>query len=114
MVRERNDHRQDFAVSIEPGSHDAELVVLVRGEVDLLTAPMLQDELDDAIGKRPETLVVDLDAVSFLDSSGCNALVQGKRRADVHGVGLELVQLSPACRRVFEIAGLLDLFTIRG
>jgi anti-anti-sigma factor len=113
MATKRKDHRPDFAVSIEPGGHDDELMVVARGEVDLLTAPMLADELDDAIGKRPETLVVDLAGVTFLDSSGCNSLVRAKRRAAVHAVALELARLSPPCRRVFEIAGLVDLFTIR-
>ena len=82
---------------------------------------VLVDYVCRAIGGRlapgsdvSDVIVVDLAGVSFLDSSGCNALVQGKRRADGHGVGLELAQLSPACRRLFEIAGLLDLFTIRG
>ena len=113
MAKESNEPSQDFAVSIEKGAHEDELMLVVRGEIDMLTAPALETELEDAVGKRPDTLVVDLAAVTFLDSSGCNALIRGKRRADAHAIGLELAGLSPACRRVFEIGGLLDLFTIR-
>ena len=104
---------QDFSVSIEPGAGDEELVVAVRGEVDLLTAPRLDEKLEEGVARRPVTLVVDLSGVTFIDSSACNALVRGKRRADTGGVGLELRGLTPSCRRVLEIAGLLDLITIR-
>ena len=113
MVKERKNPGQDFSVSIQNGARDDELVVAVRGEIDMLTAPALEEELEDGIGKRPEILVVDLSGVTFLDSSGCNALIRGKRRADAHAIGLELAGLSPSCRRVLEIGGLLDLFTIR-
>ena len=107
------DWSEQFAATIEPGARGDELVVVVRGEVDMATAPALETELEDAIGKRPESLIVDLSGVTFLDSSGCNALVRGKRRADVHAVGLELARVPAACRRVFEIGGLLDYFIIR-
>ena len=113
MANERKDSGRDFSALIEKGARDDELRLVVQGEIDMLTAPPLEDELEDAIGKRPEILVIDLSAVTFLDSSGCNALIRGKRRAEAYAIGLELAGLSPACRRVLEIGGLLDLFTIR-
>jgi len=104
---------QDFLPSTKPGGDDGELTLVVRGEIDMLTAPKLDVEIEEAVARRPDVLVVDLAEVTFLDSSGCNVLVRGKRRADTAGVGLELTALPPACLRVFEIAGLLELFTIR-
>ena len=100
---------QDFLVATQAGADERRLTVVVQGEVDLLTAPELDRELADAVSRRPDTVLVDLSQVTFLDSSGCNALVQGKRRADNAGVGFELHEVTPACLRVFEIAGLTEI-----
>jgi anti-anti-sigma factor len=44
--------------------------VTVRGEIDLSTAEILSDRLDDLARQDPERLVIDLAEVGFMDSSG--------------------------------------------
>jgi anti-sigma B factor antagonist len=102
---------QEFTVSTEPGT-DGERVVVVSGEVDVATAPTLDRELEQALA-RPGTVVVDLSGVTFLDSSGCHVLVRANRRADSDGAALELTGLNGTSQRVFEVAGLTEVFTIR-
>jgi anti-sigma B factor antagonist len=92
--------------SIQTSTIDGVLVLSVLGEVDLTTAP----ELTRAIELVPDLtsrVVVDLSGVTFLDSSGINALVSGKRTLEESGVGLGVVT-APAgpVRRVFEITQL--------
>ena len=82
-------------------------VVVVRGEVDLATAPVMRAVLADAC--RPDrALVVDLRAVTYLDSAGVAALYDHSR------FGLDLL-LEPgsAAAVVLEIAGVLDIATVR-
>jgi anti-sigma B factor antagonist len=104
---------QDFSVAIQSADHDGSLVAAVRGELDMLTAPMLDAELEQATAKGPRTIVVEMAAVRFLDSSGCHALVRAHRRAETTGVELYLVGLNGTCRRVLELAGLTELLPIR-
>ena len=50
--------------------------VAVRGDVDIATAPLLQDALDDAVRASRGPFVLDLTGVEFLDSSGINVLLR--------------------------------------
>ena len=64
---------EEFSLSV--GSHDGFRVLVVRGEVDELTAP----ELEAALGKldgAPRAVIVDLTAVSFMSSAGVNVLLR--------------------------------------
>ncbi|GAA2779413.1 STAS domain-containing protein [Nonomuraea dietziae] len=53
------------------------VVVAVEGELDLFTAPFLRDEVRDAIKQDGARLVLDLQALSFMDSSGLSVLIEG-------------------------------------
>lgn len=88
---------------------DGACVVLVSGEVDLASAGDLRSALATAAAQRPARLVVDLTAVSFVDSSGLGAIAGGLRAQREHGGGLDVVGAAAHVRRVFEISGLGEL-----
>ncbi|MEV4709040.1 STAS domain-containing protein [Actinoplanes sp. NPDC049316] len=71
------------------------------GEIDQATAPLFADALAEAVPGR-RRVEVDLSEVSFLDSSGINALVQHRKP----GCALVVVNVPPHIRRVFDITGL--------
>ena len=82
------------------------LVVDAVGEIDMATAPQLAAALG-AVSDRATRVVVDLSAVSFLDSSGLSALVQARR--ELAGREVSFRTVSPkdqVLRRVFEITQL--------
>jgi anti-sigma B factor antagonist len=93
--------------SIESVRRDRSLVLIVEGEVDLATAPLLDDELARARATRAETIVIDLLRVSFMDSSGLHVLIKhaGSREGPQR---VQLTKGSPQVQRLFEVAGLLD------
>ena len=84
----------------------------VAGEMDMTTAP----ELSQAIERTPdgtELVVIDLSEVSFLDSSGLNALVQARRALDARGIAMTVVvRPESAIRQVFEITHLTEPLTV--
>ena len=86
--------------------------VLVRGEVDLATAPTLTEELDAAMREGEGAFVVDLCDVSFLDSSGVTVLLHA--RAVLGREERDLVVVCPPgpVRRILEMAGIDDLFAM--
>jgi stage II sporulation protein AA (anti-sigma F factor antagonist) len=83
-------------------------IVLVRmpTEVDLATAPALRDELLRALDRDGVHLVVDALDVTFMDSSGVNALVRAREHAAALDGSLHVVTGSPGVRRVLQITGL--------
>lgn len=86
-------------------------LVVVRGEIDLYTAPLLRGELVDAVGDGGRT-VVDMAHVEFCDSTGLSVLLSAMRRARERYGDLELAAVRPSVRRVLEVTGLDEVFTL--
>ena len=80
-------------------------IVAVAGEVDIATVTRLRESLFE-LAASGRTLVVDLDQVSFIDSSGLAALVGAARRAAAHGASLQVVCDRPRTRQLFRLTGL--------
>ena len=86
-------------------------VVEVGGEVELHSAEQLRDELIQACNVERPCIVVDLSRVSFIDSSGLGVLVGALKRVRERGA-LSLVCPQQRVRRVFEITGLTQVFSM--
>jgi anti-sigma B factor antagonist len=90
-------------------AQDASTVtVSVTGEIDFATADTLGEHLRAAIDTVPAgtgTVLVDLSAVTFLDSAGINRLLRGRRLADQHGKHYRVVGADGIVRQVLEITG---------
>lgn len=80
-------------------------VVVVRGEVDVATAPLLRAVLDTVVRRRPARVEVDLSGTSFLDGSALSVLTAVRRRLAARRVALVLRDPSPAAGRVLELLG---------
>jgi len=79
-------------------------IVAVTGEVDVATAPQLDERL--AVAATSATTVLDLTNVTFLDSSGLGVIVKALKRASELGGHLVLVISDPRILKVFTITGL--------
>lgn len=86
-------------------------VLHVVGELDTLTAPLLQAQLGEQLAEV-DRLVLDLTDVTFLGSAGLAVLVGAKDDADGRGARLLLVPGSRIVRRALEATGLMQLFTV--
>jgi anti-sigma B factor antagonist len=87
-------------------------VVSVSGEIDVATAPGLRDRLHELLAAGRATIVVDLLAVTFLDSTALGVLVGVMKRCRAAGGDLRLVIDERRIIKVFEITGLADVFAI--
>jgi anti-anti-sigma factor len=95
---------------IESGQPGEPRVVSIRGEVDLATAPELESFVVRALEESPGTLVLDLEALSFIDSSGLRVLVAVSRDARSRGVAIQLRNVPRHAQRVLDLTGLSDWF----
>ena len=98
----------DERLRLDVQHDDATVVVLVVGEVDLATSPQLRECLMALDG----VVVVDLRGVTFLDSSGLNALIGGKKHLTGQGGTLRLQGAQPHVRHVFDVMGMTEWFEL--
>lgn len=82
------------------------VIVAVEGELDLFTAPFLRDEVRDAIKQDGARLVLDLQALSFMDSSGLSVLIEAWRLATGEGGGVSLAGPQAPVARILRTTGL--------
>lgn len=98
----------EFTVSTR--TDDPFTVVEVSGEVDVYTAPRLREAVVAAIDSGALRLVVDVDSVEFLDSTGVGVLVGALKKVRSGGGTLDIVCTQPRLLKIFEITGLDKVF----
>ena len=82
------------------------VIVALSGELDLATAPKLEDELRHVEARKPELIVLDLQALSFMDSSGLRSVLSADARAREAGRRLVLVRGDERVQRVLKVTRL--------
>jgi anti-sigma B factor antagonist len=87
-------------------------VVTVSGEVDMYTAPQMKACLLELMDGGAIRIVVDLSAVTFIDSTALGVLIGGVRRLHAAGGSMALVVASRPVERVLSITGLDRVFSI--
>lgn len=95
---------EDSNISIDIGTRGEVLAILVEGEVDLWTAHRLEEALSMAQASDAVSILVDLDRVAFMDSSGLHVLIQSAVSAQMRG-RMTVTRGSPQVRRLFEVSG---------
>lgn len=93
-------------------SAEAAPTALLRGDVDLATAPSLLRELLGAVARPVASVTVDLGYVTFLDSSGVGALNTAREAAEDNGVVFTLDAIPINVRRVLEVTGMVSVFHV--
>ncbi len=97
--------------SCETAEQDGFQVVRVQGEVDLSWSQKLRKAILDALGNN-QRVAVDLSKVTYIDSSGIAALVEGFQSARGKGQHFSLVAVSQPVIAVLELARLDRVFPI--
>lgn len=94
----------DFTVEVaQVGSRS---VVTGAGELDVHSAPLLLAELDPLSQRPTPSIVVDLSAVGFIDSTGLGVLVTTLKHVRESNGTLDVVVSSPRVLKVFALTGL--------
>ena len=81
----------------------------LSGELDLASVDVV-DELADTLLADEPVLILDLEHLTFIDSTGLRVLGRVHRKAEAAGHRLLLARLSPAVRRILHVAGLVEFF----
>ena len=84
----------------------------LNGEIDMHTAPHLREATVCATRQFSTVLALDMAQVAFMDSAGVEVLVAARRRIDLEGGRLKVLNPSRRVLRVLEVTGIDRLFEI--
>lgn len=99
-------------LKIEVDEKDGVVLLKLNGEVDVYTAPKLKGRLVDLVDQGKFKIIVDLEEVDFMDSSGLGVLVGGLKRVRSHDGAIALVCTQENILKIFRITGLVKVFPI--
>jgi anti-sigma B factor antagonist len=104
---------EDFVdLKLDHHTKDGIEIVDVEGEIDVYTAPRLRELLIELVNTGYYQLVVNMEKVEFLDSTGLGVLVGGLKRVRAHDGSLDLVCTQERILKIFRITGLTKVFGI--
>ena len=87
-------------------------IIAVGGEIDVYTAPRLRDKITELVADGVYSLIIDMEGVEFLDSTGLGVLVGGLKKVRAHDGSLQLICTQERLLKIFRITGLAKVFTI--
>ncbi|AEJ61734.1 anti-sigma-factor antagonist [Spirochaeta thermophila DSM 6578] len=87
-------------------------ILSLTGELDLYQAPRIKDMLQKVFPEHPAKIVLDLDGLTYIDSSGIGALLYAYSEAKRRDIAFYLVNLHGSVKRVIELTKLLHYFPI--
>lgn len=95
-----------MSLRVESNAEPLLAVVAASGELDLATVPKLREAISEHIVEGRRNILVDLRAVTYIDSTGLGVLVGAAKAVHSGGGSLRLVCDSPRLLRLLRITGL--------
>jgi len=99
-------------LDVQTAQTGAACTIVLTGEVDVYTSPRLKQAIVDAMDAGCLNVIVDLEGVGFIDSSGLGVLVSGLRRVRERDGTLRLVCTHDGILKIFRITGLDKVFPL--
>ena len=101
-------------IRLETSTRDAEgfTILDVSGEVDVYTAPKLKEALLGVINSGQVHLIINMEQVTYMDSSGFGTLLGALKRVRPEGGTVNLVNVSSAIERMLNITRLNTIFSV--
>jgi anti-sigma B factor antagonist len=107
----RGEAEDQISIATAPAA-EGKVVVTVGGEVDMLTSPQLRSAVLAQLSEGAQLVVLALDDVTFLGTSGLAVLIEVREAAHQAGVELRLACTGRRVLRPLSIAGLVPMFDI--
>jgi anti-sigma B factor antagonist len=112
QVRSPGSRGEDVDLTLATNVVDGATIIAVGGEIDVYTAPKLRDKITELVANGTYHIIVDMEAVEFLDSTGLGVLVGGLKKVRAHDGSLELICTQDRLLKIFRITGLAKVFVI--
>lgn len=99
---------------MEISQREADKVVIldIQGEIDLYNAPEIKDTMQKLIEAQKYSIIINLEKVSYIDSSGIGALISGLSNLKKYQGSLKIINVYASVKKVFELTKLTSFFEI--
>lgn len=87
-------------------------VLRVTGEIDMATAPRLRQHVQTVASRKPAGMVLDLDRVDFIDSTGLGVMVGAAKRMRMIESGFRIVASQVHLNELFKLTRLNEVFDL--
>lgn len=87
-------------------------LVEVQGEIDVYTSPKVKEIINELIDKGNYNLMINLEEVRYIDSTGLGVLIGALKRVREHNGNITLICTNPQIKKIFNITGLVKIFGI--
>jgi len=84
----------------------------INGEIDLYNAPEIKEIINSLIAEQKTNVIINLEKVSYIDSSGIGALISSLSNLKKYQGGLKIINVFASVRKVFELTKLTSFFEI--
>ena len=97
-------------LDINKSANESELTVWLKGRLDTLTAPQLEDSLKEDLD-NVTAIVLDLEELEYISSAGLRVLLSAQKTMSVKGT-MVLRNVSEEIHEIFDVTGFSDILTI--
>ncbi len=100
-------------LGVRDDAHEGCHTLSLTGELDVVTAPILEAALETLSQQGAREIVLDLHELSFIDSSGLRLILAGKQLCERHNCEFALTRPRPVAQHLFEMTGVLERLSFR-
>ena len=97
-------------MNIEMKRSAQEMIIVVEGRLDTITAPTLDNTINENI-QEVETLILDFSGLEYISSAGLRVLLSTQKKMQKRGV-MKVINVCEEIMDVFEMTGFADILTI--
>ena len=99
-------------MDITKRTKDDVVILDIAGEIDLYNAPEIKDIINSLIEEKKFNVIINLEKVTYIDSSGIGALISSLSNLKKYQGGLKIINVFASVRKVFELTKLTSFFEI--
>jgi anti-sigma B factor antagonist len=99
-------------MEISQREKDGITILDIQGEIDLYNAPEIKDIIQKLIEGQKYNVIINLEKVSYIDSSGIGALISSLSNLKKYQGGLKIINVYASVKKVFELTKLTSFFEI--
>lgn len=99
-------------MNIEKKYNDKELTITVDNQIDTVTAPDFENEINDELGKF-DSLILDFANLEYISSAGLRVLIATKKKLQPDGIPFKIINTPDTIKEILSVSGLDNILDIQ-
>ena len=99
-------------MNIEKNYDGKDLTILVENQIDTVTAPVFENEINDEMGKF-DSLVLDFKNLQYISSAGLRVLIATQKKLQPQGIPFNIINTPDSIKEILSVSGLDNILNIQ-